>query len=116
MQNQPTSIEAVRANLEKLRQNPSTRNRFPRELWASIIQLTKNHPIEDICAELSIVPAYLKRKIQQSEGSFEFRELTIAGSVVSESVTIEISANDGLKAKVTGPLSCLDYLQKLLGR
>lgn len=116
MKNQLRSIEAIQSTLNQLQQNPSTRNSFPRELWDSIIQLTKSHSLEEVSCPLSIMPTNLKRKIQPSQGALEFRELTIAGPITSELITIEISSNDGLKAKIQGSLSCLDYLHKFFGR
>jgi hypothetical protein len=111
------SIEEIRSTLTRLRENPNTRRNFPRELWDSIIQLTKIHSIEEVCSQLKINPLYLKRKIDQlKEKTLEFREISIQSPLTtSESVSIELSATSGLKAKIQGPISCLNYLQKLFG-
>ena len=58
-----TTIEEIRSILDRLRQDPKTQRKFPRELWTSIIQLTKFYPFEEICLRLQINPIYLKRKI-----------------------------------------------------
>jgi len=110
-----TTIEEIRSTLDRLRQDPKTQRNFPRELWTSIIQLTKIYPAEEICQRLQINPIYLKRKIHQSkEPALEFREIVIpAAQSVSDTVTIELKSADGLQAKIQGPFSCLTYLTQL---
>lgn len=51
-------IEEIRKTLVLLRQNPSTKKKFPSEIWDAIIQLTKTHCHEEICRQLEIAPAY----------------------------------------------------------
>ena len=111
-------IEEIRSTLDRLRQDPNTQRRFPRELWTSIIQLTTIYPVEEVCRQLQINPIYLKRKIHQSkEPALEFREIVMpAAQSTSDTVTIELRSADGLQAKIQGPLSCLDYLSKLFRR
>jgi len=121
-----TPIEEIRSTLDRLRQDPNTQRKFPRELWTAIIQLTKTHPVEEICRQLQINPPYLKRKIHQSkESSLEFREIIMpavqpasnrASNRAPNRVTIELKSADGLQAKIQGPSSCLNYLSKLFGR
>ena len=111
-------IGEILSILDRLRQDPNTRRRFPRELWDSIIQLTKIYSIEEVGRQLHINPVYLKRKIHQSkEQELEFREISIQASPpVSDMVTIELNSAAGLKARIQGPISCLNYLHKLFGR
>jgi hypothetical protein len=112
-------IEEIRATLDRLRQDPKTQRKFPRELWTSIIQLTKIYPIEEVCLRLQIHPIYLKRKIHQSrKPALEFREIIMPAAVQpgSATITIELKSADGLQAKIQGPFSCLNYLNKLFGR
>ena len=118
MKTQLTTIEEIRTALHKLRQDPNTKRKFPQELWSSIIQLTKIYPLEDVCRQIDINPVYLKRKIQQSkEKTIEFREITFSTSLTpSNAITIELNSHDGLKAKIQGPISCLDCLYKLFGK
>jgi hypothetical protein len=111
------TVEEIRSTLDQLRQNPQTKRRFPKKLWDSIIQLTKNYSFDDICSQLDINPVYLKRKIcQATEDGLEFHEVTFAGPVTSNNeVKIELSSRSGLKAMIQGPISCLDCLHKLFG-
>ncbi len=111
-------IEEIRSTLDRLRQDPNTQRKFPRELWASIIQQTKSYPVEEVCRRLQINPIYLKRKIQQSKESvLEFRDIVMpAVRSASDTVTIELNSTDGIHAKIQGPSSCLNYLSKLFGR
>jgi hypothetical protein len=112
-------IEEIRSTLDRLRQDPSTQRKFPRELWGSIIQLTKVYPIEEVCRQLRIDPIYLQHKMDQSqEQALEFREIvTPATPSVSDRVTIELSSSTtGLRARIQGPLSCLNCLHKLFER
>jgi hypothetical protein len=118
MDTQLITIEEIQSNLKQLRKNTKTQRRFPQKLWDSIIQLAKIYPLNDICHQLAIHPAYLKRKIQQSkENELEFRELTFSTPLSSTHVvTIQLSSNTGLNATIQGPISCLDCLHKLFGR
>jgi hypothetical protein len=110
-------IEEIRATLDRLRQDPNTQRKFPREIWISIIQLTKIYSIEDVCCRLQINPIYLKRKIHQfKEPAFQFREIVMPVAQSADMVTIELSSSDGLQAKIQGPFSCLNYLSQLFGR
>lgn len=111
-------IEEVRSVLDRLRQDPNTQRKFPRELWTLIIQQTKIYPVEEVCRRLKINPIYLKRKIHQSkESALEFREIVIpAVQSASDTVTIELRSADGLQAKIQGPFSCLSYLNQLFRR
>jgi hypothetical protein len=111
-------IEEIRSTLDRLRQDPNTQRKFPRELWTSIIQLTKIYPVEEVCRRLQINPLYLKRKIHQSkEPTLEFREIVMpVAQPASDTITIELKSADGLQAKIQGPFSCLNYLSKLFGR
>lgn len=113
-----TTIEEIRSTLDRLRQDPNTQRKFPRELWTSIIQLTKIYPVEEVCRRLQISPIYLKRKIHQSkEPVLEFREIVLpAAQSASDTVTIELRSADGLQAKIQGPSSCLKFLSQLFGR
>lgn len=108
------SIEEVRSLIEELHQGDKTRRRFPKEVWESIIQLTQTQSVEEVCKYLPIQPAYLRRKISQLRTEpLEFREVTPQhppGEVV-----IELQGY-GVSAKILGPMGCLDYLCRLMGR
>ena len=118
MENTFIPIEEIHSTLDRLRQDPNTQRKFPRELWTSIIQLTKIYPIEEVCSRLQINPIYLKRKIHQSKApALEFREIVMpAVQSASDTVTIELRSADGLQAKIQGHSFCLNYLSKLFGR
>jgi len=118
MEAKSIKIEKIRSTLDRLRQDPKTQRKFPQKLWASIIQQTKTHSIEEVCCLLQINPVYLKRKIHQSKESvLEFREIVMpAAQSALDIVTIELKSADGLQAKIQGPFSCLNFLSQLFGR
>jgi transposase len=116
---QINTLEEIKAILEGFRQESTTRQKFPKELWEAILHLTKVHSIQEIGKRLKISPSYLKRKISQSQASptIDFQEISypLQGGH-SDSIIIELSLNSGLKAKIQGPLSCLSCLQTLFKR
>ena len=110
------SLEEIQSALTYLRQDPDTKHKFPRELWDSIINLTKTIPFEEVCHLLHINPIYLKRKmLRLQKTSLEFHEVSIANPL-QEIVMIELFGRAGLKAKIHGPVSCLNYLHQLFRR
>ena len=117
MKSQSDSLEEIHASLTSLRQEVTGRRKFPKELWNSIIRLTKIYPVAEICRRLELSPAYLKRKINQSQQSpfLDFQEISIQ-SQHSDAVVIELESNSGLRAKIQGPVSCLGYLQSFFGK
>ena len=106
-------IEEVRTTLVLLRQNPTTKKRFPSETWDAIIQLTKTYSHEEVCQRLELSPGLLKRKIRQRTAPMEFHEISLK-NVSSETVTIELISQNGIQAKIQGSLSCLNCLKQLL--
>ena len=115
------SIEEVRSKLDKIRQNPCTRHKFPKELWISIIQLTKTHSTREVCRELQMNHTHLERKIHQlkkpAQSELEFREISMPIiQLALDTVTIELKSADGMQAKIQGSSSCLNYLIQLFGR
>lgn len=112
MNPQSDILEEIHATLTSLRQEVTGRRKFPKELWNSIIRLTKIYSVAEVCRRLEINPAYLKRKIHQSQQSpsLDFQEISIQ-SPNSDTVVIELDSNTGLRAKIQGPVSCLGYLQ-----
>lgn len=107
------SIEEIREILTHLRQNPSTKRKFPLETWDAIIQLTKTYSHKKICQQLQLNPSLLKRKLKQRMAQAEFREISLT-DISSETVSIELISKNGLQAKIQGPLSCLNCLPNLL--
>ena len=59
MKPQSDSLEEIHATLTSLRQEVTGRRKFPKELWNSIIRLTKIYSITEICQRLELSPAYL---------------------------------------------------------
>jgi hypothetical protein len=118
METLDVTVEKIRSALDQLRRNPQTKRRFPKELWDSIIQLTRNHSFVDICSQLDINPIYLKQKIRQSkDDQLEFQEVTFAAPMTSNNeVKIELISTSGLTAMIQGPISCLNCLYTLFGR
>ena len=117
MNSQINSLEEIQATLELLRKESTTRQKFPKELWDAIIRLTQVHSMQEICKKLKFNPAYLKLKIRQSQASptIDFQEISppLHDVAHSDIITIELSLNSGLKAKIQGSLSCLSCLQSL---
>jgi hypothetical protein len=117
---QQKSLEEVQASLKALRENPNFRNRFPKKIWDSIINLTKALPLQDVCRQLEIQPAYLKRKIQQSQkapsDAIDFKEVLcgVQGPQL-DTVVIELMSDSGLRARIQGPSTCLNCLSSLFG-
>jgi len=110
----PDPIEEIHAALVGLRQNPATKKKFPSETWDAIIQLTKTHSHKEICRRLQLNPSLLKRKIRQGAPAVEFREIFLQNTT-PDAVVIELISKKGMKAKIYGPLSCLNCLQQLFG-
>lgn len=121
MQDQPKTLEEIHTTLKILRGNPSFRNRFPKQLWDTIIELTKVIPFQEVCRQLKIQPAYLKRKIQQSQNipsnTVDFHEISygIQDSHLADAVVIELISDSGLRARIQGPSTCLNCLSSLFG-
>ncbi len=121
MSNQPKTLEEIHTTLKTLRGSPSFRNRFPKKLWDSIIELTKVLPFQELCRQLEIQPAYLKRKMQQSQNipldTIDFQEISygIQGTHFTDVVVIELISDSGLRARIQGPSTCLNCLSSLFG-
>ncbi|MCB1113072.1 MAG: hypothetical protein KDK72_10510 [Chlamydiia bacterium] len=109
-----SQIEEVRVALMRVRQNPATKKKFPSEIWDAVIELTKTYSHKEICHRLLIDLGLLKRKIQQRTTSLEFHEVSLQ-NLPSETVVIELISKKGIRAKIQGPLSCLNCLESLLG-
>lgn len=107
-------IEEVRAALILARQNPATKRKFLTETWDAVIQLAQTHSHQELCQRLQLDPALLKRKIEQRRPSIEFHELSLQ-NISSERITIELISKKGMRAKIEGPLSCLNCLPQLMG-
>jgi hypothetical protein len=106
------ALEKIYTALSVLRKESKT-HRYPKELWEEIILLTNTHSVETICKHLKINPSYLKRKLRQLQAPpLDFQEIS---APLSACVLIEISTPSGLTAKIQGPISCLSYLNALLG-
>jgi hypothetical protein len=107
--------EQIRSSLSRLREDPKTQRKFPKEIWMSIIELTKTFPAGEVCRQLAIHPTYLKQKIREFQDSpVEFQELTLERSP-ADFICIELSTGSGLKAKIEGPLSALKCLHQVFG-
>jgi len=117
MNSKVLSLDDLRSILTRLRQDPKTRRKFPKDLWESIIRLTETHPIEEICQYLKINPSYLKNKIRKyhEPTSPEFHEISMQDSY-SGIIVIELNSNCGLSARIQGPLACLSCLNSLFRR
>ena len=121
MKEQPKTLDEVQAILKTLRSNRGFRRKFPKEIWNSIIQLTKVHSFPEICQRLGIQPAYLKRKMQRSQehipNSVDFQEIScnIQGLHQADTVIIELMSHSGLRARIQGSATCLNCLSSLFG-
>lgn len=80
MSDQPKTLKEIQSALKTLRENTSSRKRFPQQIWDVIIELTEVIPFQEVCQQLEIQPAYLKRKIQQSQNippdTIDFQEVS----------------------------------------
>lgn len=121
MNDQPKTLEEIHAILATLRESSSFRNKFPKKIWNSIIELTKTLPLQEVCRRLNIQPAYLKRKIQQLQNThsetIDFQEVSFGTheTLPTDDVVIELISISGLKARIQGPSTCLTYLTSLFG-
>jgi hypothetical protein len=117
--NQLETLKDIHATLTALRMQPGSRRKFPKEVWDSILHLTKIHPIKEVCRQLQLQPAYLRRKMQQFQKNcsenIDFQEISfpIQGFHPTDAVIIELSSDSGLKAKIQGSSSCLNYIVSL---
>ena len=121
MNNDPKTPEEIHAALKILREKPGSRRKFSKQLWNSILELAKSHPHQEICRQLEIHPAYLKRKIQELQNSspknLDFQEVFCEpqGRHLADTVVIELISKSGLKARIQGSSSCLNCLSSLFG-
>jgi len=118
MNGKEDAFDEIETALTLLRQQTETKQRFPKEVWDSIIQLAQTHPIQEVSQRLNISPSYLKKKIKESHkiSSIDFNEITYPVQACANLVCIELVSNFGLKAKIQGPLSCLNFLSSLFER
>ena len=111
---QNSSLEEIFSILKGLRQEAKTKRKFPIALWEAIIRFTESRPVDEVCDYLQINPVYLKRKMLQlrKPGIIDFHEVAIQ-DMLPTTVIIELHSNSGLKAKIQGPISCLNCLNQL---
>lgn len=118
MPDQPKALEEIRAALKTLREKPGSCRRFPKQLWGLILELAKTHPHQEICRQLEIHPAYLKRKIRKSQNlpeSPNFQEVFYGPkeAYLADNIVIDLVSKSGVKVKIRGHASCLSYLSSL---
>ncbi len=83
MDAQNYSLEEVSSILTKVRQNPKTLHKFPKEVWMAITQLTTQYSIEQISKQLQLNPNYLQRKINQynPQPMLDFQEVVLPAAI-----------------------------------
>jgi hypothetical protein len=119
MDNQTQTLEEVLASLKTFRENFGPRRRLPKSLWNSIIELAKIFPLQEICCQLQIHPAYLKRKIREAQSipsnNLDFQEIFCEPQSrnPADVIVVELVSKSGLKARIQGSPSCLSYLSSL---
>jgi hypothetical protein len=106
------SFDEVKRMLNQVRQQTKTKQKFPQEIWDRIISLVNSHSIQEVSSRLNISQSYLRHKIR-SNAPIEFKEISFP-QICSDFISIEISSNRGITAKINGPASCLGYLTPLL--
>jgi len=118
MNTQEDSFHEIEAALAQLRQQTKKKRKFPQELWDAIISLTQTHSIQMVSLRLNINPSYLKQKIRKSHeiSPHDFREISAPVQACSNTVSIELVSDFGVRAKIQGPSSCLNYLIPLFRR
>lgn len=115
MKIEESALEQIRSTLLSLREGSNRRRAFPREVWESIIELTKTHSVEEVCRQLRIHPPYLRCKMREfAHPNLEFREISLEDSP-ADFISIELRTGSGLKAKIEGPLSSLKCLHQVFG-
>jgi len=134
--NQPVpSIENVRDRLTQARNNPKRRRNFPKDLWRDIFSLIREYSFTEICQKLELSPYLVANKIGEkpskdensvgcrkntpysepplkTEKEVAFREVFCSPPPPPTNIVIEISRLD-LRARIEGPISCLDALKGL---
>jgi hypothetical protein len=113
---QNSSLEEIFSILKGLRQEAGTRRKFPIALWEAIIRFSETRSLDEVCDYLQINPVYLKRKILQlrKSSTIDFHEIATQ-DMLPTTVIIELQSNSGLKARIQGPISCLNCLNQLFG-
>lgn len=114
MDTESTTLQKVFLDLERLRENPKTRNRFPSSIWGKIAQLTESYPLEEVSRVLGIQLPYLRQKTKQlrtPETKIDFIE--IRPSPPLESIQIELVTPAGVKVRIQGPVSSITALLPL---
>ena len=112
MNSHTPSLTITRDKLRQARLEPAYRKRFPKQLWKDICSLSREIPVEILSKELQLSPSFLKRKIQENYTPEvpKFKEVFLEPPETH--IVIEISRGE-LKAKIEGPLSCIDSLKSL---
>ena len=112
MDNHTPSLKITQDKLRQARLEPSHRKRFPKQLWKDIYSLSREIPVEILSKELQLNPSFLKRKIQENyePEDPEFKEVFLEPPETH--IVIEISRGE-LKARIEGPLCCIDSLKSL---
>jgi len=112
MDNHTPSLKITRDKLRQVRLEPSYRKRFPKQLWKDICLLAREIPVDLLSKELQLSPSFLKRKIQENYEPEvpKFKEVFLGPQETH--IVIEISRGD-LKARIEGPLCCIDSLKSL---
>ena len=118
MNAQDDPFHEIETTLIRLRQQTKTRQRFPKEVWDAITQLTRIYSVREVSLRLNISPSYLNRKIQGSHetSSLDFSEVSSPIQECSNMVYIEITSDSGVRAKIQGHPSCLSFLSTLFWR
>ena len=115
MSSSSDTLKCISANLNALRQDPKTRRKFPQKFWDSLFQLAKTLPLNEICQQLDLNPVYVKNKMSQyQQENLDFFECAFSDALTA-TVIIELSVGE-LRAKIQGPVSCIDRLSALLRR
>lgn len=114
------TLEEISSALTHLRSTAKSKRRFPKELWASIVHWAEVQSIEEICERFKIHPTYLKEKVRKSkQNSLDFQEVSCRSQSFHQDqdmVVIELSSDEGIRARIEGSASCLNYLVSLFRR
>lgn len=118
MNTQEDPFHDIENRLRLIRQQAKPQRGFPQDIWDTIIRLTETHPISIVSRRLSISPVYLKQKIKKSHktAAIDFSEIPSLPTMHAETVSIELISDLGMRAKIQGPASCLNYLSVLFRR
>ena len=111
MDTESMTLQKVLLDLERLRGEPKTRNKFPGSVWDEIAQLATCYPLEEVSRVLDIHLPYLRQKMQQLKApKAKVNFVEVRPGPLLESIQIELTTPAGVQVKIRGPVSSITAL------